>query len=165
MKDKQLAETIQILEAYKSIEYAVFKHMDKIANAYMRLTNAKIMKLTYAEAQEALDEIRLGAKDLYKLLVDQLNSRQLLPADIQNVNARVLPGLDLHWLNMTQYAQIFCFAFVPGQIITDDQGVDHIVKEDFKIKNLTALAYICRDFVMEAEAACVDSYYKDIVGH
>jgi hypothetical protein len=137
--------------------------MEYIADAYMRLTNAKIAGLNYSETQHALKEIQSISKELHSYLIAQLNARSFKPDEVKNVNHRTLPQMTNLWLNMTQYAQRFCFSDSPGAKIVDENGAELINQVDYKIMNLTAFCNIVGDFVQAAESANVDSYYKDIV--
>lgn len=162
-----LANNLKQRELYNSIEFRVFQHMQICADAYMRLLNSKIFCLTYAEAETAMKEFRLAVNDLSKYLITELNARNISAGDNKNVNARVNPGLDSHWNNAIQYAHRFCFSNTIGDIIeTQDElgeNIQNIVMQDFKLQNLTAFTHIVADLVYAAEAAKVESYYKELI--
>jgi hypothetical protein len=166
MDEQELADNLKILELYKSVEYQVFLHVQRIADAYLKLTNAKVLKLTYAEASDALKEIRAASKDLQSYIFKELNARNITIDDDKNVNDRVLPSLDSHWLNCGHYAQRFCFSNVPGDVIqvpgADGEIINHINLIDYKIQNLTAFAHIVHDLVLIAEATKVEPYFREI---
>lgn len=161
---QQIANNAKIAELHRSIEFKVFQYMAKIQDAYMRLTNAKVFKLTRAEANDALKEIRSVSKELYKYLVGELSARGVTSEEDQNVNARVIPTLDLALQNMVQYGHRFCFSNIPGDVVVDQDGVEHIQQVDHKIMNLTAFAHIVPILIATSEAANIDSYYKEYVG-
>lgn len=161
---QQIANNAKINELYESIEFRVYQYMDKLSDAYMRLTNAKVFKLNRSEAEDALKEMRSVAKELYRYLVVELNTRGVSAEENKNVNARVIPTLDLAFQNMIQYGNRFCFSNIPGDTIIDQDGAEHIQQEDWKIMNLTAFANIVPILIATADEAKVDSYYKEYVG-
>lgn len=161
---QQIANNAKINELHKSIEFRVYQYMDKIQDAYMRLTNAKVFKLNLAETEDALKEIRSLSKELYLYLVTELNARGVTTEENKNVNARVVPTLDLALQNMVQYGHRFCFSNVPGDKIIDQDGVEQIVQQDFKIMNLTCFANIVPILIATSEEAKAESYFREIAG-
>lgn len=161
-----IADNAKKRELYHSVEFQVNEHMQRAADAYMELVNAKVHGRNLAETKDALKQFRAAVGDLHEYLVRELSGYEIKAADNINVNKHFekWPGLDSHWMSCVHYARIFCFAQTTGDIIEGEEQVERVILRDFKLANLTTLAHIVADLVHVAGDARAESYYKEIAG-
>lgn len=150
---KEKGVTLDIFSAEKaaSIEYGVFKHVQRCADAYLPLTNCMIMNLTYEETKSLLTEIRLASKDLSKFVADTLNDKfQLRPVDVVDLREKHPNSVDLLWLNLGQFA--WRFATMPPPPVN--------VKRNYYVGELTELYYLAADLAEALETTSIEKYYR-----
>lgn len=135
-----------------SIEWGVHKHTDRVAKAYLNLTNCMILNLTYEETKTLLTEIKLASRDLAKYLSDTLNDKfHVRPVDIVDLRARHPKSVDQLYLNLTQWA--WRFSTMPPQPVN--------ATRNYYVSELTELHYLADDLAKIMENTSVDKYYRE----
>lgn len=131
-------QTDHLLALANSVEYKLFRDLDRIARAYQSLVNAESL----SAAQESIKEVRAAAADMKAQIKKILEVEGVPPSEIRNVEAKTLDTLDNKWLNANHFYMRFLHCF-----------------PEHKLKNLTALFYLIADLSAVAEETKPELYY------
>lgn len=133
-------------DLFMSAEYEIFKHLQRIQQAYFNLINCQINGANYSEAQTFLKEMQLAAGDMRKHVLFELNSKGIHPSQIRDVRSKTQHDtLDDRFNNTVHYYQRFLGC-----------------EPQHKLMNLSALHGLVEDLEAIAIETPISRYYKEL---
>lgn len=119
-----------ILKAADSLEYGLWKYFDRIGHHYQQFINSASLKCR----RQHLDDLRLVAIDMHRVINKAIGERNVPIASIRNFSPLMKDTVNSRYLNLTQLYQNFV----------------HAAAED-KLKYLTAMWFNLKDLAQVAE--------------
>lgn len=141
-----LNDDIERLKAFAgSVEERLFKHVQRIADAYLRLCNLG-GAVPIEEAKESLKEMKLATRDFSNQILQILIAKDCRPEEIRDWTERTRPNIANLWNNALQMYTRFIYS-EPAE----------------KLLELTCLHYMAKDLADLIEATPVESFTKRII--